>query len=335
MATQRIVIVGCGGVSGMHLDGCARHPERVQLVACCDPEEQRVAQAQEHYGIPAGFASVEAMIAGADWKTAIVCTPTSVREPIVATLAAAGKHILVEKPMASSLAEGERMAAVCERHGVQLAVDQNFRWHYPFHLAKEQIAAGLIGAVQSIMHQDLFFRQDGGWRTGENRHALMVMGVHWLDGFRWILGREAESVSALMRSSPAIHCAGETEATVQVAFPGGPIVSYVQSFSSARARTETWIIGEGGLLTLDYGGLSYFERHGAVEPARRWENPYAGASKPESSFAALDALLLAAEQGQTPDNSGRDNLNTLGLLEAAYRSASEGRVVPMTNGSPT
>lgn len=322
-----VAIVGCGGVSEMHLDGCAQRPERVRVVACCDLDPARVQRAQEKYDIPQGFASVEKMLAGASFDAVIVCTPTSVRAAVVAALADAGKPMLVEKPMASTLAEAEAMVTACEAAGVALAVDQNFRWHYPFHLAKARIAEGLIGPVQQILHQDLFFRQDSGWRIEQPRHALMVMGVHWLDGFRWILGCEATSVSALMRSSPAIDCAGETEASVQVLFEGGPIGTYVQSFSSPLARTETVILGEWGALVLDYQGLSF--------GTQRWPNPYAGAAKPASAFAALEELLTAVEQGREPENSGQDNLRTITLLEAAYRSTETGAVVTLAEGRLT
>ncbi len=71
-------------------------------------------------------------------------------------------------------------------------------------------------------------------------------------------------------------------------------------------------------------------RQGAVE---RWENPYAGASKPESVFTALEELLSAIESRAEPSNSGRDNLKTIALLEAAYRSAEGGRTVHLTAGS--
>jgi predicted dehydrogenase len=332
-----VALIGCGGVSSMHLDGCARHPDRVRVVAACDPDGARLAQAQEQYGIPAGFPSVERMIEGAEWKAAIVCTPTSVREPMIRTLASAGKHVFVEKPLASSLEEAERMVAACSEAGVRLAVDQNFRYHYPFHLAKERLAEGLLGRVVSIVHQDLFFRQDQGWRTSEPRHALAVMGVHWLDGFRWMLGCEARSVCCQMRRSPAIECAGETDASVQVVFEDGTLVSYVQSFSSAVSRTETLILGERGVLKLGYRSLQVYDRPRAAEPASEWANPYfgeRGEGKPESAYEGLRQLLLAVEQGEEPPNSGRDNLKTIALLDAAYRSDAEGQVILLAKVEP-
>ena len=327
-----IAIVGCGGVSAMHLAGCGRHADEVYLAAACDPDPARLAQTQQDYGIPAGFSTLDQMIAGTSFDAAIVCTPTSLREAVVKQLAAAGKHILVEKPFASSLEEGRRMVAAADAGGVQLAVDQNFRCHFPFYIAKEKIADGLLGAVTAVHHQHFCFRQDSGWRILEKRHVLEIMGVHWLDGFRWMLGSDAQTVAALLRHSSAIDCAGETDLSVQVAFENGTAASYADSFSSLVPRCETVIIGERGTLRLEHGGAAFFDRSGGSQPAQTWENPYAGDGKPDSAFECLRQLLSAVESGQEPGNSGRDNLKTLALLEAAYRSSETGVIVPLSGG---
>lgn len=329
-----VALVGCGGVARMHLEGYARHPERVRVVAACDPDPARRRAAQEEWQIPAAFGSLEAMLEGAEWRVAVVCTPTPVREPVIAALAAAGKHVFVEKPLAGSLPEARRMVEACERARVRLAVDQNFRTHYPFDRARGLIREGWVGRVRGVAHQDLFFRQDAGWRTECRRHALSVMGIHWLDGFRWMLGREARSVRCRLQRSAAVRCAGETEAFVQLAFEDGTPVSYVQSFSSPLARTETLVFGEEGLLRLHYGGAALHRREGGREPVQEWENPHAGLHKPESVFACLDPLLAAIERGEEPPNGGRDNLRTVALLEAAYRSAEEGREIRLHEEDP-
>jgi predicted dehydrogenase len=170
------------------------------------------------------------------------------------------------------------------------------------------------------------------------------MGIHWLDGFRWMLGSEARSLVCLTRSSAAIDSAGETDASVQITFKCGSVATYVQSFSSPLARTETLVLGEKGLLLLDYRGAALYQRglppfprgdgRGVPEPVERWTNPYAGPGKPESAFAGLDHLLTALETGGVPPNSGEDNLNSIALLDAAYRSAVEGRVIAFEDGGP-
>jgi predicted dehydrogenase len=329
-----IAVVGCGGVSSMHFEGCARHSECARVVAACDLDAARAQAAAQKWDIPAVFSTVDAVIEGARWEVAVVCTPTPVREAVVNTLAAAGKHLFVEKPLADSYDEAWRMVAACQAAGVRLAVDQNFRYHYPFQTARELIAAGRVGKVLGITHHDLFFRQDRGWRVRHPRHALAVMGIHWLDGFRWMLSEEARSLCCRTHRSAAIDCSGETEAFVQIAFETGASASYVQSFSSPLARTETLIFGAEGLLSLNYQGAALFKREAGREPVEQWPNPFAGANKPESAFAGLHHLLMALETGEEPPNSGRDNLKTVALLDAAYRSAAEQRPVSFEGGLP-
>jgi predicted dehydrogenase len=315
----------------MHFEGLVKHQDRVNLAAVCDPDTARVASIREKYGNPAGYSSLAQMIKGSDWEVGIVCTPTSLREPVVEELAAAGKHILVEKPMASTYQEALRMVNLCERAGVKLAVDQNFRYHYPFELARERIAAGDIGTVTSIIQRDIFFRQDKGWRLQEKRHGLAVMGIHWLDGARWILGSDATSLYAQTRSSDAIDCAGDTDATVTIAFENGAIATYIQSFSSTVGATETLVIGDKGTLKLSYEGMELYDKPRSPV-SQTWPNKYGGENKTESAFECLNLLLSSLESGVEPPNSGWDNLKTVALLEACYLSAESGSPVALKKG---
>ena len=329
VSVHRIAVIGCGNVSGMHFEGYRAHPERVQVVAACDPVAERRAWAEKEHGVPRTFASAEDLLGYDGWDVAVVCTPSEVRTAAVAALAAAGKHVMTEKPLAATYAEARHLVQLCADAGVLLAVNQNFRDHYAFGIAAQLIADGEVGSVLGIAQRDLMFRQDRGWRIQQPRHALSVMGVHWFDGFRQLAGYDATRVTARIYSSPAIDCVGETDAFVQIDF--GPVpVSYVQSFSSRFAATGTVVVGDRATLEFGYGTLT---RHGAGG-TREWTNPYAGPGKPESAFRSLNRLLDAIGTGQPPGNSGRDNLKTIALLEAAYASAGQNRPVELTGGLP-
>ena len=329
MTGHNIAIVGCGGVSAMHFAGYAAHPERVRVVAACDPVAERREWAEREHGVPRTFASVQDLLGYDGWDVAVVCTPSHVRESAVAALAGGGKHVLTEKPLSDTYEEASRLVTLCAEAGVTLAVNQNFRDHYAFGIAAKLIAAGEIGSVLGISQRDLMFRQDRGWRTGMKRHAVSVMGVHWLDGFRQLVDGNATRVWAQTYSSPAIDCAGETDAFVQLEFGEIP-VSYVQSFSSRENATETVVIGERGTLRFDYGTLTRITADTTVEVA----NPHAGRGKPESTYLSLSRLLDAIEAGKEPSNSGHDNLKTIALLTAVYQSAAERRPIELKEGLP-
>jgi D-apiose dehydrogenase len=329
---HNIAVVGCGGVSGMHFQGYRAHPERVRVVAACDPVAERREWAEREHGVPRTYPSIEDLLGDASagpWDVAVVCTPSEVREPAVTLLAGAGKHVLTEKPLAGSYAEATRLVTLCEDAGVLLAVNQNFRDHYAFGIAAQLIADGEIGSVLGVSQLDLTFRQDQGWRIRQRRHALSVMGVHWLDGFRQLIAADATRVLARTFSSPAIECAGETDAFVHIDFGAVP-VSYVQSFSSRVTVAGTIVVGDRGTLRFGYDTLTRVNDAGADQ----WDNPYAGPGKPESAFRSLNRLLDAIDTGQPPSNSGQDNLKTIALLEAAYASADQKRPVELTEGLP-
>jgi len=315
----------------MHLNAYAEHSERVKLVAACDIIPQRAEEAKQACGFEHAFASVEDAIAGADWDVAVVCTPTPVREAVVKPLAAAGKHIFIEKPMADTIGEARRMVDLVQAAGVKMAVDQTYRYYYPFDLARQVIADGRLGRVVSISHRGVGFRQDQGWRPTCRRHVLSVMGVHWVDGFRWMLGAEGVEVRAFQGFSDAVDCFGETDANVQLLFDNGTSVNYTQSFSCLGLPVDTVVIGEQGTLHMTYDGMKLFTDGNGHEPADTWDTPHVGTNVP-TTFKLLDELLVAIETDTQPPNGCLDNLKTISLLEAAWQSAETGEAVKLVDG---
>jgi D-apiose dehydrogenase len=325
MRRFKIAIVGCGGVSQLHATAYTRHPERVEVVAAVDPELDRAEQLAASMTGCTPFASIEAAERGAVWDIGVVCSPTPVRVAVVDELAQAGKHVFVEKPLADNLADATKMVDACGSAAVLIAVHQNFRYFYPFDMARGVISAGRIGGVTTVVHRELMFRHDEGWRTTTRRHALAVMGIHWLDGFRWMLGDEPVNVLCKLHSAPAVDAHGETEVIMQASFAKGATVSYVESFSFPGYELDTTVIGERGSLRLDSEELSEWALAAASAPAVT-RHPV-GVDKPEATFLAFDQLLQAIESGSTPSNGGRDNLSTVAFLEAAYKSAETGEPV--------
>jgi predicted dehydrogenase len=226
------------------------------------------------------------------------------------------------------LAEATEITEKAKQHGVPVSINQNFRLHFPFELIKEIIAKDTIGNVTSILFTNIHFRQDTGWRLECERHALSVMGIHWFDGFRLILGSEAKSVVCQNRSSAAIDCAGETDATVQVVFENNTVATYVQSFSSTYNKTEMIVIGDTGTLITGHGKVELY-RKGDKEPSQSWDN---NISREVATYEGLNQLLYSLETGVEAPNSCQDNLKTITILDSAYVSAKEQKIVQLKHG---
>jgi predicted dehydrogenase len=142
------------------------------------------------------------------------------------------------------------------------------------------------------------------------------------------LGCEAESIVCRTHNSSAKDYIGDTESFVQIGFENGATVSYTQSFSGVYTKNEMIVIGETGMLVADYRRVSLY-RKGKGEAVHTWENTY---PKPEATFDGLNQLLTAMETGGEADNSAEDNLKSVALLEAAYISAKEQRIVKFQPG---
>lgn len=328
MKTFKVGLIGAGGVTDLHLEGYKGHGDRIEVAAICDPNVEILTRKAEKYGIQQQFTDLNDFIQNSGVDVAIVCTPTSIRKQVVYPLLEAGLPLFVEKPFSDTLVDAIEITRKAELLGVPISVNQNFRRHFTFDLVKDIVSKDTIGSVTSIVFNNLFFRQDSGWRLQCERHALSVMGIHWFDGFRQILGSEAVSVASLMRSSSAIECAGETDATVQVAFENGAIATYVQSFSSPFPRTEMIVIGETGTLYCTHRSVELY-RQGGKAPAQAWDNDV---SRETATYEGLNHLLTSLETGEAAPNSAQDNLKTVAMLDAAYRSAVEQRPILLNQG---
>jgi predicted dehydrogenase len=328
MKKYKVGIVGAGGVTDLHFVGYKDHPERVEVVAICDPNPEALFTRAEKYGVPQRYTNLDDFIQGSGIDVAVVCTPSPIRKQILFPLIEAGLPVFVEKPFSDSLAEATEITEKAKQHGVPVSINQNFRLHFPFEMIKEIIAKDTIGNVTSILFTNIHFRQDTGWRLECERHALSVMGIHWFDGFRLILGSEAKSVVCQNRSSSAIDCAGETDATVQVVFENNTVATYVQSFSSTYNKTEMIVIGDTGTLVTGHGKVDLY-RKGDKAPSQSWDN---NISREVATYEGLNQLLVSLETGVEAPNSCQDNLKTITILDSAYVSAKEQKIVQLKHG---
>lgn len=324
MKKYKIAIVGAGNISKMHLNGYKNHPDIVEVTSICDPNSATVEERANEYTIPAKYTSLADMIQAGGFDIAVVCTPTNVRKDVLLPLINAKIPVFCEKPFADTLEEAQEITEKSAENDVPITINQNFRNHYIFDEFKELINKDAIGNVKNIIFNNIFLRHDIGWRNECKRHALSVMGIHWLDGFRWMLGCEAKSIACTMSTSAMIGCLGETDANVQIKFANGAMATYTQSFSSIYGKDELIAIGDKGTLVCLYGNAKLYTIEGGREPVRSWQFSY---DKPESAYDGLKHLIDWIETGVPATNSAADNLKTVSMLEAAYLSAKENRIV--------
>ena len=147
----RIGVVGAGIWGTMHARAYSQNPQ-VNLVGICDLDEERGRKVAAQYGIPKVFSQVEELLEeGLDGIS--VATPDDAHTSIVLKAAAKGVHILVEKPLATTLEECQLMVDAAEKAGVFLMVDWHNRWNPPYYYAWKTIREGELGDVRYIYYR--------------------------------------------------------------------------------------------------------------------------------------------------------------------------------------
>ncbi|CAA9250868.1 MAG: hypothetical protein AVDCRST_MAG77-2159 [uncultured Chloroflexi bacterium] len=323
-----IGLLGCGRISENHLVGY-RDPEdlaqRGEIVALCDPNEEALRRQATRHEVARRYTRIEQLIDDRNVQVVAVLTPPDLRCDVVIPLLEAGKHVLVEKPFAHTYEEAQRMVDAAARCNRVLAVNQNYRWRADTLKLKELVDQGAIGQVVGMHQLHAMWRDEGpGWRRTTDYLAMAVMAVHWLDRFRWLAADEATSVYTAARSTGLLQSRGEDWAAMTVKFKGGAIGQCTEDWCSAtRHRADTFVIdGTTGSLMADRSTITRFGRDTGDE------QKYEVSGEFPATFAHSMRLVLEAVAGGTePSISGRDNLNTIALLDACYTSAASGEVV--------
>lgn len=318
---HRIGIVGAGNISRLHLDGIKRHPDRAVPVALCDPDKQSLTKRSGEYSVPDTYTDLGEMIEKAGIDAAIVCTPTHLRKVIVAPLVEAGIPVLCEKPFAETLSEAMEIEGIARRRGVPVAVNQNFRRHFTFFIARDVLESGSIGKPLHLIQTTCYLRRDRGWRIERKRYVMAVMSIHWFDGYRFLLQDEPETVYCRAVNSPATDGGEDTAVSVVLQFRKGTVVSLSESFSSFTRPSCATLDCESGGIIMEYEKMT--EVRGSGERIERL-NPY---DKAEATYFVLEDLLWSIEEGREPETSAADNLGSMRVMEAAYQSMRQGRVV--------
>jgi predicted dehydrogenase len=154
-STIRVCLVGTGRAGRVHAGSLTHHVPGGELVAVVDSAPDRASEAAAEYGLDQHFAGLDDALAWGAFDAVVITTPTFTHRALAVTAASAGKHVLVEKPMALSLAECDEMAEAARAGGVLLQIGFMRRFDPEFAAAHERIQAGEIGRpmlVKSLTH---------------------------------------------------------------------------------------------------------------------------------------------------------------------------------------
>jgi D-apiose dehydrogenase len=335
----RGALIGCGffAINQLH---AWRDVEGADIVALCDRDPGRLALAGEQFGIAARYADAEDMLREVKPDFVDIATTVASHRPLVELAARLGIPVICQKPFALSMADARAMVEACRQAAVPLMVHENFRWQSAIQAVKARLDAGAIGTpfwarVSFRSGFDVFSGQP--YLAEGKRFIIEDLGIHILDIARFLFGDVARLSARTQRINPAIK--GEDVATMLLDHVGG-VTSVVDCSYATRLPVEPFpetlieIDGSAGTLRLGQGyrlvvsGPDGLEEADLLPPLLPW------ASRPwhniqESVLAIQRHWVACLRESREPSTSGRDNIGTMALVEAAYTSAESGLTIEM------
>lgn len=324
--------IGILSLAHLHADAyaplLAALPE-VELIGFADTDPVRAQSFAAKLGLRA-FASYEALLAAGP-DAVVVCSENSYHRPLVEMAAAAGAHVLCEKPLATTLDDAGAIIETCRAAGVSLMTAFPMRFSTPLREVKARLDAGDLGQVLCVnaTNQGELPKRHRGWFVDAalaGGGAVMDHTVHLADILRWYLGREVVEVYAQTNSILyADEADVETGGLLMLTFEGGVFATIDCSWSKPPGY-PSW----GGL------GFELVAERGAVQvdAFKQVLHRYSGgrglAWEPwgsDANQAMLAGFVEAVRTGAPPPVSGEDGYKALEVVVAAYQSANSGQVV--------
>ena len=342
-----IAVAGAGLIGRRHIE-LIRQSRSCELAAIVDPAPGAVALARE-CGAPL-YATLAELFAAGRPDAVIAATPNALHAQNGIECARHGVPVLIEKPIADSLADAERLIAAAEGAGIALLVGHHRRHSPILAKAREIVREGTLGRLVAIVGTALFYKPDtyfaeGPWRRQPGGGPILINMIHEVDDLRSVCG-EIDAVQAFA-SSATRGFAVEDTVTIGLRFGSGALGSFVLSDTAAAARSWEQTSGENlsyarypdedcYLISGVDGSLSVpTMRLKTVVGERSWWQPMkeeiVAVERADPLALQLEHFCAVVRGEAAPLVEGRDALQTLRVTLAIAEAARSGRIVATTS----
>jgi UDP-N-acetyl-2-amino-2-deoxyglucuronate dehydrogenase len=334
-------IVGCGDIGTANAAAVA-NAANARVVSCVDdlPELARDVAAR-HDATPCADLDQALTVPGVE--AVVISVPHALHEQVALAALDRGLHVVLEKPVAHDLASALRIAAAAEESAGVVSVCLPFRYERAVAEAARFIAEGRLGAFGGSATTVLLDKPPSYWRGGYSGRAtspwrasravagggiLIMNATHFID---WALHLTSASVEEVHAYSAGSAATGDVEDAIVVGlrYAGGAIGSIVGASSARGAGSQglrLW--GEDGQVVLDDDPRAFSVRAGSTGEASQW-HPLGGNDEEDPRVVFFDRFASAVREGREPDVPLLDGLAVQTVVEAAYRSAADGRPVAL------
>ncbi|HWS55642.1 MAG TPA: Gfo/Idh/MocA family oxidoreductase [Pyrinomonadaceae bacterium] len=326
----KVIVVGLGARGREWARAVAADPG-FELAAGVEPDEGARLRAAAETGLaaPRLFGELGEALEGAECDAVVVVTPADRHVAACEAAIERGRAVLVEKPFATRLADAARVVRLAEARGVPVVVGQNYRYMRAFRAVRRLVREGALGRVgQVVCHYWRVPHEMAPWLAGMEHSVLWGMGVHHLDALRHALGRRVTGVAAESFTAGGGGLPEGASLRALLDFEGGARATYTASYESSGH--EFFERGQEFYLRLtgERATLHVFHRWLVLCERGRWPRPVRrGPRGVGEERELLGQLARAVLRGEEPDAGGRDNLQTMAVVEACLRSSAERRRV--------
>jgi len=332
-----IAFIGCGGIVNYgHIP--AYKASRFHMIGGYDVNKEAAEKTAQAHGLEKVYGSLDELLSDTQVEIVDIAVLPWDQRDIVERAVAAGKHILCQKPFSTNYAEAVEMAALAKQAGLKIAVHQQFRWSSIIQTTQTLSREGWLGDILDVQVQvsihtpwDLW-----PWLASQPRLDVIFHSIHYLDSLRFLFG-DPMLVTSRHTKHPTQQAKGETKTiTVWDYSSGLQILIAICHFDWSPGLYSLFrVLGTDGLIegtigtnydypngrsdTIQFTSCSHSERNFSATLPGKWI--------PDAFYGPMASLMEAIQTGGEPLTSAKDNLGTLRVVEAAYRSMNEARSV--------
>jgi predicted dehydrogenase len=339
MAASRrtgFAVVGLGYIAERAVLPAFKHSKKTRLVALVSGNEKKARQLAQKFsaGDYYTYDDYALCLSHPQVEAVFIATANGTHAEFTERAAAAGKHVLCEKPMATTVEDGRRMIEACRAGDVRLMVAYR-KYFEPGSLAlKKLVRSGKLGRLKLIHSAFTFVLPSGKklspWhldRQLAGGGSLMDVGVYCVNTTRWLVDKDPiEAMAYSWTLDPQRFSEVEENIAFRLTFPEGLVLQASSSFGAAKS-SFLHVHGERGWAALDPAFAYNDERRLFGQIGGRW---FEQKFKIMDEFALeLDAFADCIRRRRDPEPSGIEGLRDLVVMQAIYRSARENRPVPI------
>lgn len=356
----KIGLVGTGSIARLHRNAYEQFPEKVKLIAVCDINEEAVKKFASSLNLNKIYTDANDLLEKADIDAVDICTTHDTHYQLTLAAAEAGKHILLEKPMAITMDNCREMVKKTEKAGVTFMIGQNLRYLPQSQSVYKMINNGDLGEIWTVQSLDVmgsipprskvssppdsihwYFN---GKRSGGG--SLITLSIHSIDLFRYYVGDIKRVFGKKWTNHPFFSNDAEDRVIAHLFFENGAIGYIMSSFTTVSPWSHRYMIfGEKATIVSDppVGEINIRQFLGPLMISAKdrdagLKNKFIpikpnmeGISSEDPYVNEILHFAECCQDGTKPISNGKDNLGTMKAIFGIYKSAQIGKMVDLNS----